>query len=315
MRKQLHYFASEVGWISSLRTIASAEQSERLFRTGFERSTCVASAEVTSYNGNENSPFAILADLWYNKTKKGGVKMAEDLELTSHHKRYSIYSQRDKWTNFYSDGPIESLQMISGKITVRYRSGETYEWETKYIDSYNMGQFGIAVSFDGTMVFAQTWENGLFCFDAKTGKRIWRTKSRRGVTNIFVSDSTVTAQLHDHAMQLIDIRTGEILKEKRPCTAWGFKSLDNKHIICQVTARKWEIIEPETLEAKESFTHKEFTGDHTEFCVNHISLCENGIIRVACFQNEWNNSARSHIKFEHFVKSKIFGEITHSNDL
>ena len=44
-----------------------------------------------------------------------------------------------------------------------------------------MGQFGIAVTADGKMVFAQTWENGLFCFDAKTGEQIWRTKSRRGI--------------------------------------------------------------------------------------------------------------------------------------
>lgn len=250
--------------------------------------------------------------------------MREELTLFTHHKNYSIYRSENQWLNCYSDGAIESLQMILGEynsytdelineIIVQFRSGEIYKWKTKYINGYNIGQFGIAVSTDGAMVFAQTWENGLFSFDAKTGERLWKTKSRRGITNIFVGDTTITAQLHDHAMQLIDIKTGEVIKEKRPCTAWGFTSLDDRHIVCQVTARKWEIIEAETLDVKEAFTHKEFTDNHTDFCINHISLCENGNIRVTGFQNDWDDSEKPpkmlpNIEFEYFLHSKFFGE-------
>ena len=248
--------------------------------------------------------------------------MKDNLKLYKYHKKYAIYRSEQGWLNWYSDGAIESLQMILGEydsykdetineIVIRFRSGEIFSWKTKYINGYNIGQFGIAVSDDGKMVFAQTWENGLFCFDTKTGERIWKTKSRRGITNIFVGDTTITAQLHDYAMQLIDINTGEVLKEKRPCTAWGFTSLDNQHIVCHVTGRKWEIIEAETLEVKETFTHKEFTGNHTDFCINHISLCENGNIRVAGFDNVWDDSEKPpkmlpNIEFEYFLKSSYF---------
>ncbi len=255
--------------------------------------------------------------------------MLEDPKLCIHHKNYSILSYESQWQNFYSHGVIESIKVILGtcdsstnerinKIIVKYRNGETYKWKTKYISVYNMGQFGIAVSPDGSMVFVQTWENGLFCFDAKTGERIWRTKSRRGITNIFVGDNTITAQLHEYAMQLIDIKTGEVIKEKRPCTSWGFNSLDNKHIICRVTARCWEIIEAETLEVKESFAHKVFTDNHTELCINHISLCENGNIRVRGFKNVWDTSTKPpkmlpDIEFEHFLVSKYFDELKGGN--
>ena len=255
--------------------------------------------------------------------------MRDGLKLYKHHKSYSIYHSEHQWLNCYSDGAIESLQMILGtynsytdecinEIVIQFRSGETYKWETKYINGYNIGQFGIAVSTDGTMVFAQTWENGLFCFNAKTGERIWRTKSRRGITNIFVGDTTITAQLHDYAMHLIDIKTGEVIQEKRPCTAWGFTTLDNQHIVCQVTARKWEIIDAETLEVKETFTHKEFTGNHTDFCINHISLRENGNIRVAGFQNVWDDSEKPpkmlpNIEFEYFLNSKYFEKLKNNS--
>ncbi|MBQ8275887.1 MAG: PQQ-like beta-propeller repeat protein [Clostridia bacterium] len=248
--------------------------------------------------------------------------MRENLIFYQHHKNYSICCSEQEWLNGYSNGAIESLQMLPGTydpytdecindIVVQYRTGETYRWKTKYINGYNMGQFGIAVSTDGTMVFAQTWDNGLFCFDARTGERIWRTKSRRGITDIFVGDHTITAQLHGYAMQLIDMKTGEVIQEKRPCTAWGFTNLDHRHIVCQVTGRKWEIIEAETLEVKETFTHKVFTGNHTDFCIHHISLCENGNIRVAGFKNERNgsempNKMLPNIEFAYFLHSEYF---------
>ena len=106
--------------------------------------------------------------LWYNKAKKGGAVMSDDLKLYKYHKNYSIYKSEQEWLNRYSDGAIESLQMIHGEfdkktykfspsqITIQYRTGETYQWETLYINGYNMGQFGIAVTADGKMVFAQT---------------------------------------------------------------------------------------------------------------------------------------------------------------
>lgn len=232
-----------------------------------------------------------------------------------HHSNYSIYlSYNSPWLYRYSQGSIESVQMILNNksseesIVVKYRSGETYTWSSKYFGSY-IGQFGIAVSFDGTKIFAQTWENGLFCFNAVTGERIWRTKSRRGITNIYVNDDTITVQLHDYAMQLLDINTGEVIKEKRPSTAWGFTALENQYIICHSTAKKWELIKANTLEVMETFTHKEFTDNHIGFFINHISLSEGGTICVRGFQNVWDYSTSPptrlpNVEFENHIKSK-----------
>lgn len=239
------------------------------------------------------------------------------MELNKHHKRYLLTSTNEEpWLYRYSAGEIASTQMIWGQdhsdttVIVQYRSGETYTWQSKYFTSY-IDQFGIAVSADGTKLFAQTWENGLFCFDPKTGERIWRTKSRRGITNIFVNDDTITVQLHDYAMQLIDIHNGEVLQEKRPSTDWGFTTLNHQYLICHSTLRKWEIIEAETLAVKESFTNKEFTNGHEEFCINHVHLCEDGTIYVKGFQNVWDESQKPpkmlpNIEFEHWLAPQFF---------
>lgn len=236
------------------------------------------------------------------------------MDRVIHHKNYSIHFGKP-WLYQYSHGEIESIQIRINKdssentIVVKYRNGGSYIWNSNCFNSY-INQFGIAVSLDGTKVFAQTWDKGLFCFNAKTGERIWRTKSRRGITNIFVNDDTVTAQLHDFAMQLLDMNTGEVIQEKRPCTAWGFTALNNRYIICQTTARKWELIEPNTLTVKETFTHKEFADNHVNFAIRGIALGENGTICIKGFQNAWDNTTvpptmLPNIEFEHALKSKV----------
>ena len=199
---------------------------------------------------------------------------------------------------------------IPTNVTVTFRDGNVYCWESTYISFYNMGQYGIAVSNDGTMVFVQTWENGMLCFDSKTGERIWKTKSRRGITDVFVGDNTITVILHNYSIQLLDINTGEVIIEKRPCTDHGFKTLNNKYILCQVTARKWELIEAETLEVKETFTHKEFTNNHTDYVVNHIGLSKNGDICVKGFKNVFDYSFKPakqlpNLYFEYHLHSEI----------
>lgn len=236
------------------------------------------------------------------------------MQIRNYHKNYIITNMDgEHWGYQYSAGEIAFVKLCFEKnpedttVIVEYRTGESYTWKCKYLGVYN-GQFGVAVSADGEKVFAQTWENGLFCFDARKGARIWRTKSRRGITSLFVNDHTIVAHQHEHALQLIDMNTGEVLKEKRPATAWGFTALNHQYFICQVTARKWEIIEAETLETVESFAHKTFTNNHMDYVINHISLCEDGKILVKGFKNVWDNSQRTpkmlpNIEFENYVES------------
>ena len=146
----------------------------------------------------------------------------------------------------------QTYQFAPSEITVHYSDGTKAEWKTKVIGGF-ITQFGVAISDDGTKIFAQTWENGLYCLDARTGERIWRTKSRAGITNIYVSHDTICAHKHEKALQLLDIHTGEVLKEKKPATAWGFHSVDHTRILCKVTARKWEVIDSTTLETLDTF--------------------------------------------------------------
>lgn len=181
--------------------------------------------------------------------------------------------------------------LYATRVTVCFRNGERFSWENKWIGGYT-SQFGIAVSQDGNYLFVQTWEMGLFCLDPRTGKTIWRSKSRRGITHVFVNEDTILVHQRERALQLLDIHTGELLMEKRPATDWGFASIDHRHIVCAVTARRWELIDGKTLEVKAAFTNKEFTGDHGDYTVYPIYLEGNTLV-VRGFCNQWDDSVHT----------------------
>ncbi len=226
-----------------------------------------------------------------------------------YHKNYTLTN--DFWTYTYDRGSIRSVKVEFKKIdatvgdqvlskfdenatiTVEYADGKSYDWTTDLVDSYT-SQFGIAVSDDGRYLFAQTWEYGLYCLDPQSGKRIWRTKSKHGITNVFVNHDTILCHQHGRALQLLDIHTGEVLKEKRPATAWGFTSLNHDYMICRSTARVWEIIHTETLEVIESFSHKIFTNGHTDYVVNHIELQSDNSLLIKGFTNVWDDTQKPH---------------------
>ena len=195
-----------------------------------------------------------------------------------------------KWSLFKSGKYVPELyKNAPTTVVIEYRDGRVFEWLEKndLNNAYN-GQFGLSVSLDGRFVFVQSWEKGLFCYNAQTGDLVWRSKRRFGITNIYVNEKTVFCHQHDKALQLLDIETGEVIKEKTPARDWGFTYLKEGYIICHTSARKWEIIRTEDLETVEEIPDKLFGKG--EWCINSIRLTEENKLVWRGFQNEFDDS-------------------------
>lgn len=195
-----------------------------------------------------------------------------------------------KWSLFKSGKYVPELyKNAPTTVVIEYRDGRVFEWLEKndLNNAYN-GQFGLSVSLDGRFVFVQSWEKGLFCYNAQMGDLVWRTKRRFGITNIYVNEKTVLCHQHDKALQLLDIETGEVIKEKTPARDWGFTYLKEGYIICHTSARKWEIIRTEDLETVEEIPDKLFGKG--EWCINSIRLTEENKLVWRGFQNEFDDS-------------------------
>ena len=225
------------------------------------------------------------------------------------HKQYCLYN--DHLVTAFDAGAIRLIQIewkqnaVDPLVSVVFEDGSVFRWSSNWVTPYHY-QFGIAASLIVTTdIFLQSWENGLLCLDSRTGKKIWRTKSKRGVTNVFVNENSILCHRHEHALQLIDIHTGEVIKEKRPVKAWGFQAIDHSHVVCQVSARRWEVIGTEALDVKAAFSHREFTNGHTDYVVNRVRLEDKQLI-IRGFKNVWDDSVLPpkrlpNLEFEHHL--------------
>ena len=189
-------------------------------------------------------------------------------------------------TTTYFGGAIGQVRVLHPQweapheVEVLFRDGNRYSWTNSVISIAYNGQFGTGVSGDGRFLFVQTWDKGLFCYDSRTGRQIWRTKRRLGITNIFINENTLLVHQHDKALQLLDMETGEVLKEKKPARAWGFYPIDSRHLICQTCARHWEIIRARDLETVKIIPKKHFPGDR--WCVRNV-YCQDGKVKYEAF--------------------------------
>lgn len=219
-------------------------------------------------------------------------------------------------TTTYVSGPIAQVriahpypfeQSAACDVEVLFRDGSQYKWQNKHVCTAYNSQFGISVSKDGRFLFVQTWDKGMFCYDAKSGAQVWRTKRRFGITNIFVNESTVLVHQHEKALQLLDIETGEVLKEKKPARDWGFHPLDDRHLICQTCAKHWEIIRAEDLETVEAIPAKKFPGDRWR--VRNVYQ-EDGVIKYEAFCDGGMKDGKHICEIEHGIIETHYQEET-----
>ncbi len=233
-------------------------------------------------------------------------EQAKEQGRVNYHGAYCLYNHHR--TVAYDGGGIRLIRFGDGdrdhqNMTVCFEDGTEARWTTDRIDFAFLSQFGMATAAGGKYVLSQTWERGLFCLDARTGEQIWRTKSKRGITSVFVNENTVLVHQRERALQLIDLHTGKVLQEKRPATSWSFKAIDHKHIVCCVTARRVEIIDTKTMETKQTFSAKEYTGGHEDYCVNKVWRIGQELY-VRGFKNVWDDSVSPpkhlpNLEFEH----------------
>jgi len=154
----------------------------------------------------------------------------------------------------YVDLPIRYLwlDLSLGKVNIYYTDGSVASWTNSFFDSY-ITQFGISVSLDGSYIFAQTWENGLYCFSSYSGEKIWRTKSKSAVKDIYVNNNTICINRNDKKLELINITLGEVIGERK-LTIHEFFAVDTHRFMCRTTSKKWEVIDSTTLETTDTFS-------------------------------------------------------------
>ena len=94
--------------------------------------------------------------------------------------------------------------------TVFFRDGRTVTVKTG-CTVFN-DQMGTPVSSDGTKMFVNVWEKGIFCYDLETMAVVWKLRKLHTM-NIILFEDYITVDKEGYAVIKIDIETGKIMDE------------------------------------------------------------------------------------------------------
>ena len=154
---------------------------------------------------------------------------------------------------------VQRLDFDSNLSSVQvFMDNETYTWHTNHMYLVGYMMYGIPVSQDGCYVFAQQDMRGLYCLDAKTGNVIWKTKSKAEISHVLVLERHLCCSKSYDEIQLVDIKTGNVIKTYRTPFDNRFEALTDDYILNHTRSKLWEVISSHTLEVDQSFMDKEF---------------------------------------------------------
>lgn len=169
---------------------------------------------------------------------------------------------------YYSQGPVSSVEVIQSEydkkactVTVTYVSGEKHTWTTTDIYLTALIMYGISISKDGRLLFAQQDMNGLKCMDLLSGALIWRTKTRAEISHVFVRDNAICCSKSRNEILLYDIETGEALLSRKAVYDNRFDVLNDRFILIHTNSKRLEVVDADSLETAEIIEQSEFDKD------------------------------------------------------
>lgn len=168
----------------------------------------------------------------------------------------------------YTAGEVAAVEVESSPnqrccdVLVRYRSGEHFRWGSELVSLSAFSLYGIAISADGAFLFAQQDRGSLMCLELRTGGVVWKTKSKSAYSHIYVNRDTICCAKGKGEIQLIEIASGKVLVSHKVSCSNRFEVLDENTIINQSFSKRWEVLNPATLEVVESISLRDVDQKH-----------------------------------------------------
>lgn len=98
----------------------------------------------------------------------------------------------------------------SGCVSFYYRDGSEHQVNVSRKIKFSRAfikQYGIGITEDEKYFFLPRWESGLYCFELKTGKMIWKS-TRRHPREYIVRNDTVICFFADQAVEVLSLTDG-----------------------------------------------------------------------------------------------------------
>lgn len=141
--------------------------------------------------------------------------------------------------------------------------------------AYNL-QFGITLTDDGMRFFVQSWELGLFCFETKTGKLLWRNKQKKAF-QLATHGNVVLCRYSGKCISAIDIETGSVIRSYPLTSGTTFNPLSPDYYLVGPKRGYYEILDNSLDKQAKVPIAKLNPYAKDTFIIQEASLTENGL--------------------------------------
>jgi hypothetical protein len=158
-------------------------------------------------------------------------------------------------------------------------------------------QYGLSLSADGQALYIQSWERGLYAYDVRSGKRLWRTKLAR-VLRVAVLENSLVCTISGKGLRRLNPATGEVV-EKHLCGEAKVVFLPNKQAFYGPYRQRWKLIALDNFSTLAEYADRDINVHQSlSFVVSEVQI-ESNHLKLLGFQS---NGASAYEEPEPFVR-------------
>jgi hypothetical protein len=166
--------------------------------------------------------------------------LGHSIGFTTEYPRH-LYVEKIVVFGFQVNGNLDITEM--GKLTVYMRDGTNYSFDC-WADTVYCGQFGINISDDGTRIYVNSPEKGLWCY-SYNGEIIWKTRYT-SVGDVIVNPNGTITCIASTKIVLLN-ENGKVINSRKILPYHASKASENI-IYIAISNSKVALLDCETLD-------------------------------------------------------------------
>lgn len=183
---------------------------------------------------------------------------------------------------------------------------------SKYLDvqiAY-INQFGLSLTEDGRYFFIQDWQQGLLCFECRTGNLKWQKKNK--AMELVVMEAVVICHFSQQGVEAIDIQSGSTLYRTPLGYNTIFRPINDKLYLIGPKRKKYLVLNDLLNVVTKIDVESVNPQAYDVFIINQVEYAEDSIlIQGFEYSNTSLAEAQRSKKTDSFIETSRFSRCIH----
>ena len=162
-----------------------------------------------------------------------------------------------KFIVYYSDSVITKIIANWIDKTMEVYAGEVLlsKFKARTLDCL-VNDHGMPVDEEGTTVFVQDWDTGIYAYDVRLGQLLWHNKRVKCVRVLICCNHKLYAFVDVRRMVVMNPESGEVIRSDTKMNVENYFELPDRRFFYGPKRHNWYVADLETLETIYTFPDK-----------------------------------------------------------